>query len=107
MTGAAQVLAAAPAVAAGGDEEVSAFTRRRRAGAIEGEDETTRPIASHALVIADNIAVSDPMRGQGLGRAHAWRVLPEAGAEGLGIEPPGPFMRAEPRKRPEWRDLFS
>ena len=73
----------------------------------EGEAETTYSIASPTLVIADHTAAPDSMRGKGVARALAERLVADARAEGFRIVPLCPFINAERRKHPEWSDVFA
>ncbi|MEM6488184.1 MAG: GNAT family N-acetyltransferase [Pseudomonadota bacterium] len=73
---------------------------------IEGEAETTYSIANPHLVIADHTGVPDSMRGQGVARALAQRMVADARAEGFKIMPLCPFINAERRKHPEWAEVF-
>ncbi|MEM7498624.1 MAG: GNAT family N-acetyltransferase [Pseudomonadota bacterium] len=74
---------------------------------IAGEAETTYSIASPTLVIADHTGVPDSMRGQGVARALAERMVADAQAEGFKIMPLCPFINAERKKHPEWAEAFT
>lgn len=73
---------------------------------LEGEAETTYSIASPTLVIADHTGVPDSLRGQGIARALAERLVADARAEGFKIMPLCPFINAERKKHPEWAEAF-
>ncbi|MEM9761620.1 MAG: GNAT family N-acetyltransferase [Pseudomonadota bacterium] len=73
---------------------------------IEGEAETTYSIANPTLVIADHTGVPDSLRGQGIARALAERLVADARAEGFKIMPLCPFINAERKKHPEWAEAF-
>lgn len=74
---------------------------------IAGKAETTYSIASPTLVIADHTGVPDSMRGQGVARALAERMVADAQAEGFKIMPLCPFINAERKKHPEWAEAFT
>ncbi|MEM0990512.1 MAG: GNAT family N-acetyltransferase [Pseudomonadota bacterium] len=74
---------------------------------IAGEAETTYSIASPTLVIADHTGVPDSLRGQGMARALAERLVADARAEGFKILPLCPFINAERRKHPDWQEVFA
>ncbi|MEL6265685.1 MAG: GNAT family N-acetyltransferase [Pseudomonadota bacterium] len=78
-----------------------------RVEGIEGAAETTYSIASPVLVIADHTAVPDSMRGRGVARALAGRLVDDARAEGFRIVPLCPFINAERKKHPDWAAVFS
>ena len=74
---------------------------------VEGAAETTYSIANPHLVIADHTAVPDAMRGMGVARALAERLVADARTEDFKIVPLCPFINGERRKHPEWEDVFS
>ncbi|MEM9147390.1 MAG: GNAT family N-acetyltransferase [Pseudomonadota bacterium] len=74
---------------------------------IEDAAETTYSIASPTLVIADHTAVPDAMRGHGVAKALATRMVEDARAEGVKIVPLCPFINAERQKHPDWAEVFA
>lgn len=74
---------------------------------VEGEAETTYSFASPTLVIADHTAAPDTMRGMGAARVLVERRVADARAEGFEIMPLCPFVNAERRKHPDWREVFA
>ncbi|AZV79907.1 N-acetyltransferase [Parasedimentitalea marina] len=65
-----------------------------RVDELEGEGELTFSKASEQLIIVDHTAVSDGMRGKGIARALATRVISDARDAGQRIVPLCPFMRS-------------
>jgi len=61
---------------------------------MEGEAELTTSKVSPTLIIADHTAVPDSMRGRGVGRALADRLIADARSKGQRIVPLCPFVRA-------------
>lgn len=69
--------------------------------------ELTYSIASPTLVIADHTGVPDEMRGTGAGRALVERIVADALAEGFKIMPLCPFVNAQRKRHPEWKEAFA
>ena len=55
--------------------------------------------------IADATVVPDAMRGTGAGLAMVERLVADARAAGVTIVALCPFVRAQARRHPEWRDV--
>jgi predicted GNAT family acetyltransferase len=58
------------------------------------------------MIIADHTGVPDTMRGMGVAKALATRLVEDARAEGVKIMALCPYVNAERRKHPEWADVF-
>lgn len=67
--------------------------------------ELTFSRASESLVIVDHTYVPDSMRGMGVGKALAQRVVEEAQAKQFRIVPLCPFFKAQAARHPEWSDV--
>ncbi|WP_338242006.1 GNAT family N-acetyltransferase [Aurantiacibacter hainanensis] len=83
-------------------------TKGRFAVALDGHDEEaelTFSRASQVLVIVDHTFVPDSMRGMGVGKALAQRVVEEARAKGFRIVPLCPFFKAQATRHPDWSDV--
>lgn len=75
---------------------------------IDGNDEEaelTFSRASETLVIVDHTGVPDSLRGRGLGKALAERVVADARAKGFKIVPLCPFFKAIAERNPDWQDV--
>ncbi|SFH53641.1 hypothetical protein SAMN04488020_12112 [Palleronia marisminoris] len=72
----------------------------RRLG-FDGEGELTVSKVSPTLIIADHTAVPDSMRGMGVARALAERLISDARANGQRIVPLCPYVRAHATKHRE------
>lgn len=84
-------------------------TKGRYVGRLAGiteEAELTFSKASATLVIADHTYVPETMRGSGVGRALAERLIADARAEEFRIFPLCPFVKALARRHPEWADVI-
>lgn len=57
-------------------------------------------------IIADHTYVPDALRGRGIGRALAERLIADARDGGYRIVPLCPFVKALYRKHPEWSDVI-
>ncbi len=74
---------------------------------IEGEGELTLSKVTPTLIIADHTFVPDTMRGLGVARALAERLIADARAKGQRIVPLCPFVRAHAMKhRAELADVI-
>ncbi|WP_120076213.1 GNAT family N-acetyltransferase [Aurantiacibacter odishensis] len=69
------------------------------------EAELTFSRASDSLVIVDHTFVPDSMRGMGVGKALAQRVVEEGRAKGFRIIPLCPFFKAQAARHPDWSDV--
>ncbi|WP_172331854.1 GNAT family N-acetyltransferase [Mangrovicoccus sp. HB161399] len=85
-------------------------TKARYAATVEGvtgEAELTISKVSDTLIIADHTGVPDSMRGLGVGRALAERLIADARTKGQRIVPLCPFVRAHAmRHRDELADVI-
>ncbi len=77
-----------------------------RVEGIDGIGELTYSRANPHLIIADHTAVDDSLRGYGVAKALATRLVEDARAEDVKIIPLCPYVNAERRKHPEWADMF-
>ncbi|MGQ0384760.1 MAG: GNAT family N-acetyltransferase [Gammaproteobacteria bacterium] len=76
-----------------------------RVAGVEGEAELTYSRANPKLVIADHTFAPDSMRGMGVAKALAERLIADARAEGFKIVPLCPFVKAQFDRNPSWSDL--
>lgn len=72
----------------------------------EGEAELTFSKTSPTLIIADHTSVPDSMRGTGMGKALAERLVADARAGGYKIIPLCPFVRSMYERNPGWSDVI-
>lgn len=72
----------------------------------EGEAELTFSKTSPTLIIADHTSVPDSMRGTGMGKALAERLVADARAGGYKIIPLCPFVRSMYERNPGWSDVM-
>lgn len=72
----------------------------------EGEAELTFSKASPTLIIADHTSVPDSMRGTGMGKALAERLVADARAGGYRIIPLCPFVKSLYARNPDWADVM-
>ncbi len=70
------------------------------------EAEITYSRTSPVLIIVDHTAVSDALRGKGVGQALALHIVEEARRGGWKIIPLCPFFRAQVERHPEWKDVI-
>jgi predicted GNAT family acetyltransferase len=77
-----------------------------RVEGIDGIGELTYSRANPHLIIADHTAVDDSLRGHGVAKALATRLIEDARAQNVKIIPLCPYVNAERRKHPEWADVF-
>ncbi|MGP1282966.1 MAG: GNAT family N-acetyltransferase [Parasphingopyxis sp.] len=83
-------------------------SKGRYVARVEGADEEaelTFSRASETLVIVDHTGVPDSLRGMGLGKALAERVVADARAKGFKIVPLCPFFKAIALRHPDWKDV--
>lgn len=76
-----------------------------RVEGFEDEGEMTYSRASKDLVIVDHTEVPDSLRGKGVGKALALRVVEDARKVHFKIIPLCPFFKAEAKRHPEWSDV--
>ncbi|MGR3805297.1 GNAT family N-acetyltransferase [Marinibacterium profundimaris] len=68
---------------------------------VEGEGELTISKVSPELIIADHTAVPDSMRGMGIAKALALKLMADVRARGQRIVPLCPFVRGYAMRHPE------
>ena len=71
------------------------------------EAELTFSIASPALVIADHTGVPEVFRGTGAGLKLVEALVADAQENGYRVTPLCPFVNAQRKKHPEWKDAFN
>lgn len=69
------------------------------------EADMTFSRASAALVIVDHTGVPELMRGLGVGKALAERVVADARKHQFKIVPLCPFFKAQAARNPDWSDV--
>ena len=67
--------------------------------------ELTFSRASDRLVIADHTFVPDSMRGMGVAKALAERLISDAREKGFKIVPLCPYVKSQFDRHPDWADL--
>jgi predicted GNAT family acetyltransferase len=77
-----------------------------RVAGVEDFAELTFSKTNPHLIIADHTEVPDSLRGRGLGRVLATRLVEDARAGRVKIIALCPFVNAERRKHPDWADVF-
>ena len=73
---------------------------------VEGEAELTLSKVNDTLWIADHTGVPDTMRGLGVAKALATRLIEDMRAAGRRIVPLCPYVRGEAQKHPDWSDVI-
>lgn len=83
-------------------------TRGRFVAMVDGyEAELTYSRAGDHQIIADHTGVPSEIGGLGVGSALTRAMIEDARARGLKIVPLCPFVNAQFRRHPEWRDLLA
>lgn len=78
-----------------------------RIDGVEGEAELTFTVRGPALVSADHTGAPDSMRGTGAALALVNALVADARSSGFKIVPLCPYVLAQYKKHPDWRDVMS
>jgi len=78
-----------------------------RIDGIEGEAELVFTVLNKGLVRADHTEAPPAMRGTGAAAALIEHMIGDARASGFKIAPACPYVLAQSRKHPEWRDVIA
>jgi len=78
-----------------------------RIAEVEGEAELAFTVLGAALISADHTNAPASMRGTGAAAALVGHMIADARANGFRIEPVCPYVLAQYRKHPEWRDVMT
>jgi predicted GNAT family acetyltransferase len=78
-----------------------------RIDGVEGEAELTFTVRGPALVSADHTGAPDSMRGTGAALALVNALVADARSSGFKIVPLCPYVLAQYKKYPDWRDVMS
>ena len=78
-----------------------------RIAGLEGEAELTFTHRSPNLVSADHTGAPESLRGTGIAAALVARLVEDARQSGFRILPLCPYVRAQYRRHPEWRDVMT
>jgi predicted GNAT family acetyltransferase len=78
-----------------------------RVDGVEGEAELVFTIRGPKLISADHTEAPESMRGTGAATALVEYMIAEARANGFKIVPICPYVRAQYKKHPEWRDVMT
>ena len=74
---------------------------------IEGEAELTFTQRGPSLISADHTGAPDSLRGTGAALALVQNMIADAREHGFKIAPICPYVRAQYRKHPDWRDVMT
>lgn len=74
---------------------------------IDGEAEITFTVRGPALISADHTGAPDSMRGTGAAMKLVEHMIADARANNFKIVPICPYVRAQYKKHPEWRDVMT
>lgn len=77
-----------------------------RIDGIAGEAELVYRRTAPKLMVAVHTEVPDALRGRGMGRLLATRMVEDARKEGVRIIARCAFVKAERQKHPDWADVF-
>jgi predicted GNAT family acetyltransferase len=78
-----------------------------RIDGVAGEAELAFTVRGPRLVSADHTEAPESMRGAGAAMALIEHMIAAARADGFKIVPICPYVRAQLRKHPEWRDVMA
>ena len=78
-----------------------------RVEGVEGEAVLSFTTLGAALISADHTFAPASLRGTGAAMALVERMVAEARADGFKITPICPYVLAQYRKHPEWRDVMT
>jgi hypothetical protein len=74
---------------------------------VEGDAHLDFTIRGPAMVSADHTEAPESMRGTGVAMALVERVIADARADGFKIIPLCPYVLAQSKRHPEWRDAIA
>ncbi len=74
---------------------------------IEGEAEITFTVRGPTLISADHTGAPDSMRGTGAAAKLVEYMIADARSANFKIIPICPYVRAQYKKHPEWRDVMT
>jgi predicted GNAT family acetyltransferase len=74
---------------------------------IQGEAELTFTQRGPTLISADHTLAPESMRGTGAALALVQHMIADAREHGFKIVPICPYVRAQYRKHPDWRDVMT
>jgi predicted GNAT family acetyltransferase len=74
---------------------------------VEGAAELTFTQRDPALISADHTGAPDSMRGTGVALALVEHMIADAREHGFKIVPICPYVRAQYKKHPDWRDVMT
>jgi predicted GNAT family acetyltransferase len=77
-----------------------------RIDGIDAEAELVYRRIGPKRIVAVHTEVPDALRGRGLGRLLATRMVEEARKEGVKVIAQCPFVKAERQKHADWADVF-
>jgi uncharacterized protein len=78
-----------------------------RIAGVEGEAEIAFTIRGPHLVSADHTSAPDGMKGKGVAMALVEHMISDARSRGFKIIPVCPYVKAQYRKHPDWRDVMT
>jgi predicted GNAT family acetyltransferase len=78
-----------------------------RIDGVEGEAELVLTVRGPALISADHTESPTSMRGTGVAMALVEHMIADARANHFKIIPICPYVRAQYKKHPEWRDVMT
>lgn len=74
---------------------------------IQGEAELTFTQRDPTVISADHTRAPDSMRGTGAALALVQHMISDARGHGFKIVPICPYVKAQYRKHPDWRDVMT
>jgi predicted GNAT family acetyltransferase len=74
---------------------------------VDGEAEITFTVRGPALISADHTGAPDSMRGTGVAAKLVDHMIADARSNGFMIIPICPYVKAQYKKHPEWRDVMT
>src|SRR5262245_28149668 len=74
---------------------------------VEGEAELTFTQHDPSLISADHTSAPDSMRGTGAALALVQHMIADAREHGFKIVPICPYVKAQYKKHPDWRDVMT
>ncbi len=78
-----------------------------RIDGVDGEAELAFTVRGPKRISADHTEAPDSMRGTGAAQALVEHMVADARSSGFKIVPLCPYVLAQSKRHPEWRDVFA